>query len=149
MASVHCLSVVIRVSQGCSCAILKVLSSSLSTSPPPQICHRPQYYKLVDECIAQIVLHRNGCDPDFKCRNLQLDIEALIGNPRTHILRLRLCTCRLTRHTVAAQSTQGSEDAESTIFPVLMKFTLTFTFIHSLIQSDLQLRTHTHSRLRG
>ncbi|XP_060759615.1 protein diaphanous homolog 1 [Neoarius graeffei] len=41
---------------------------------------RPQYYKLMDECIAQIVLHRNGCDPDFKCRNLQLDIEALIDN---------------------------------------------------------------------
>ncbi|XP_058263850.1 protein diaphanous homolog 1 isoform X1 [Hemibagrus wyckioides] len=41
---------------------------------------RPQYYKLIDECIAQIVLHRNGCDPDFKCRNLQLDIEALIDN---------------------------------------------------------------------
>ncbi|MCJ8735748.1 hypothetical protein PDJAM_G00251050 [Pangasius djambal] len=41
---------------------------------------RPQYYKLMDECIAQIVLHRNGCDPDFKCRNLQLDVEALIDN---------------------------------------------------------------------
>ncbi|KPP63107.1 hypothetical protein Z043_118660, partial [Scleropages formosus] len=27
---------------------------------------RPQYYKLIDECIAQIVLHKNGCDPDFK-----------------------------------------------------------------------------------
>ncbi|GAA6092905.1 protein diaphanous homolog 1 isoform X1 [Tachysurus ichikawai] len=41
---------------------------------------RPQYYRLIDECIGQIVLHRNGCDPDFKCRNLQLDIEALIDN---------------------------------------------------------------------
>ncbi|XP_076015765.1 protein diaphanous homolog 1 isoform X2 [Genypterus blacodes] len=41
---------------------------------------RPQYYKLIDECIAQIVLHRNGADPDFKCRNLSLDIEGLIDN---------------------------------------------------------------------
>lgn len=40
---------------------------------------RPQYYKLIDECIAQIVLHRNGADPDFKCRNLQLEVETLIG----------------------------------------------------------------------
>uniref|UniRef100_A0A8P4GEI9 Diaphanous related formin 1 n=1 Tax=Dicentrarchus labrax TaxID=13489 RepID=A0A8P4GEI9_DICLA len=40
---------------------------------------RPQYYKLIDECIAQIVLHRNGADPDFKCRNLSLNIESLIG----------------------------------------------------------------------
>lgn len=41
--------------------------------------HRPQYYKLIDECTAQIVLHRNGADPDFKCRNLSLNIEGLIG----------------------------------------------------------------------
>ncbi|XP_034546447.1 protein diaphanous homolog 1-like [Notolabrus celidotus] len=41
---------------------------------------RPQYYKLIDECIAQIVLHRNGADPDFKCRNLNLNIEGLIDN---------------------------------------------------------------------
>nr|XP_033488869.1 protein diaphanous homolog 1-like isoform X1 [Epinephelus lanceolatus] len=41
---------------------------------------RPQYYKLIDECIAQIVLHRNGADPDFKCRNLSLNVESLIDN---------------------------------------------------------------------
>ncbi|KAF7664312.1 hypothetical protein LDENG_00180910 [Lucifuga dentata] len=41
---------------------------------------RPQYYKLIDECVAQIVLHRNGADPDFKCRNLSFDIEGLIDN---------------------------------------------------------------------
>uniref|UniRef100_A0AAX7T7H2 Diaphanous related formin 1 n=1 Tax=Astatotilapia calliptera TaxID=8154 RepID=A0AAX7T7H2_ASTCA len=40
---------------------------------------RPQYYKLIDECISQIVLHRNGTDPDFKCRNLSFNIEGLIG----------------------------------------------------------------------
>ncbi|XP_029367824.1 protein diaphanous homolog 1 isoform X1 [Echeneis naucrates] len=41
---------------------------------------RPQYYKLIDECIAQIVLHKNGADPDFKCRNLSFNIEGLIDN---------------------------------------------------------------------
>lgn len=44
---------------------------------PPR--SRPQYYKLIDECVAQIVLHRNGADPDFKCRHLSLEIEGLIG----------------------------------------------------------------------
>ncbi|XP_044772663.1 protein diaphanous homolog 1 [Neomonachus schauinslandi] len=39
---------------------------------------RPQYYKLIEECISQIVLHKNGADPDFKCRHLQIDIEGLI-----------------------------------------------------------------------
>ncbi|XP_077464779.1 protein diaphanous homolog 1 isoform X2 [Stigmatopora argus] len=41
---------------------------------------RPQYYKLIDECVSQIVLHRNGADPDFKCRNISLNIENLIDN---------------------------------------------------------------------
>lgn len=50
---------------------------NVNLSLPPT--HRPQYYKLVDECIAQIVLRRNGADPDFKCRNLSLNIEGLIG----------------------------------------------------------------------
>ena len=27
---------------------------------------RPAYYKLVEECVSQIVLHRSGCDPDFR-----------------------------------------------------------------------------------
>ncbi|KAJ8015354.1 hypothetical protein DPEC_G00025260 [Dallia pectoralis] len=41
---------------------------------------RPQYYRLIDECIAQIVLHKNGADPDFKCRKFSLDVEGLIDN---------------------------------------------------------------------
>jgi len=45
---------------------------------------RPQYYKLIDECTAQIVLHRNGCDPDFKCRKFDLDVGYLIGKTHTH-----------------------------------------------------------------
>ncbi|XP_045432535.1 protein diaphanous homolog 1 isoform X4 [Pipistrellus kuhlii] len=39
---------------------------------------RPQYYRLIEECISQIVLFKNGADPDFKCRHLQIDIEGLI-----------------------------------------------------------------------
>ncbi|KAJ7338058.1 hypothetical protein JRQ81_010585 [Phrynocephalus forsythii] len=41
---------------------------------------RPQYFKLIDECISQIVLHRNGADPDFKRRRLDFNIEGLIDN---------------------------------------------------------------------
>ncbi|XP_043347093.1 protein diaphanous homolog 1 isoform X2 [Dermochelys coriacea] len=41
---------------------------------------RSQYYKLIDECISQIVLHKNGADPDFKCKRLNIDIEGLIDN---------------------------------------------------------------------
>ncbi|KGL85389.1 Protein diaphanous 1, partial [Tinamus guttatus] len=41
---------------------------------------RPQYYKLIDECVSQIVLYKNGADPDFKCRRLNVNVEGLIDN---------------------------------------------------------------------
>ncbi|XP_074866008.1 protein diaphanous homolog 1 isoform X2 [Carettochelys insculpta] len=41
---------------------------------------RPQYYKVIDECISQIVLHKNGADPDFKCKRLSINFEGLIDN---------------------------------------------------------------------
>ena len=40
---------------------------------------RPQYFKLIDECIAQIVLHKSGVDPDFAAKKLQIDIDNVIG----------------------------------------------------------------------
>ena len=26
---------------------------------------RPQYYRLIEECVSQIILHKSGMDPDF------------------------------------------------------------------------------------
>ncbi|RLW08244.1 hypothetical protein DV515_00003286 [Chloebia gouldiae] len=34
----------------------------------------PQYFKLIEECVSQIVLHRSGTDPDFSYRK-RLDIN--------------------------------------------------------------------------
>ncbi|XP_077255342.1 diaphanous related formin 1 isoform X3 [Temnothorax americanus] len=40
---------------------------------------RPAYYKLTEECISQIVLHRSGCDPDFSAtKRFQIDVQPLI-----------------------------------------------------------------------
>ncbi|XP_055958630.1 protein diaphanous homolog 2-like [Patella vulgata] len=41
---------------------------------------RPQYYKLIEECVTQIVLHRNGVDPDFKTQRFEIDVEPLLSN---------------------------------------------------------------------
>ncbi|XP_077166966.1 protein diaphanous homolog 1 [Paroedura picta] len=41
---------------------------------------RPQYFKLIEECISQIVLQKNGVDPDFKCKHIDLNVEGLIDN---------------------------------------------------------------------
>ena len=44
------------------------------------VLRRPQYYKLIDECISQIVLRKGGIDPDFHyTRKFDLDVEHLIG----------------------------------------------------------------------
>uniref|UniRef100_UPI00358FCA35 protein diaphanous homolog 2-like isoform X2 n=1 Tax=Myxine glutinosa TaxID=7769 RepID=UPI00358FCA35 len=40
---------------------------------------RTQYYRLVDECVSQIVLHRGGSDPDFRHgKRFHLDVDHLI-----------------------------------------------------------------------
>ncbi|KAH0953784.1 hypothetical protein HN011_009923, partial [Eciton burchellii] len=40
---------------------------------------RTAYYKLIEECVSQIVLHRSGCDPDFSAtKRFQVDVQPLI-----------------------------------------------------------------------
>uniref|UniRef100_A0A8C5CL57 Diaphanous related formin 2 n=1 Tax=Gadus morhua TaxID=8049 RepID=A0A8C5CL57_GADMO len=40
---------------------------------------RPQYYKILEECVSQVVLHRSGMDPDFGCsKRLDVDFTHLI-----------------------------------------------------------------------
>ncbi|XP_060109936.1 LOW QUALITY PROTEIN: protein diaphanous homolog 1 [Heteronotia binoei] len=41
---------------------------------------RPQYFKLIEECVSQIILQKNGVDPDFKCKHVDLHVEGLIDN---------------------------------------------------------------------
>lgn len=41
---------------------------------------RPQYYKLIEECVTQIVLHRAGTDPDFRhTKRFDIDVEPLLS----------------------------------------------------------------------
>lgn len=45
---------------------------------------RPQYFKIIEECVSQIVLHRSGTDPDFSYRKrLDVDFSHLIGKSHT------------------------------------------------------------------
>eukprot|EP00731_Ephydatia_muelleri_P030908 Em0022g422a len=40
---------------------------------------RPQYFKLIDACVTQIVLHKNGIDPDFSyTQKFKIDVDNLI-----------------------------------------------------------------------
>ncbi|XP_052277095.1 protein diaphanous homolog 2-like isoform X2 [Dreissena polymorpha] len=41
---------------------------------------RPQFYKLIEECVTQIVLHRNGFDPDFRKPRFEIDVNYLLDN---------------------------------------------------------------------
>lgn len=41
---------------------------------------RPQYFKLVDKCISQIILHKSGLDPDFHyTQKFNIDVDLIIG----------------------------------------------------------------------
>jgi diaphanous 2 len=40
---------------------------------------RPAYFKLIEECVTQIVLHKGGNDPDFTAtKRFEIDVEPLI-----------------------------------------------------------------------
>uniref|UniRef100_A0A8C6TUC8 Diaphanous-related formin 2 n=1 Tax=Neogobius melanostomus TaxID=47308 RepID=A0A8C6TUC8_9GOBI len=59
---------------------------------------RPQYYKVIEECASQIVLHRSGMDPDFGySKRLDVDFTHLIGktNYFTKLELIFLSSCRL------------------------------------------------------
>eukprot|EP00095_Tigriopus_kingsejongensis_P005027 maker-scaffold139_size317827-snap-gene-2.29 protein:Tk05027 transcript:maker-scaffold139_size317827-snap-gene-2.29-mRNA-1 annotation:"protein diaphanous-like isoform x2" len=59
--------------------LLSVLQHFLCIRDDVQI--RPAYYKLIEECVSQIVLHRSGCDPDFRAtKRFNIDVTPLIDN---------------------------------------------------------------------
>lgn len=47
---------------------------------------RPQYFKLIEECVSQIVLQKSGVDPDFGARKLTIDVDALVGKSIIYII---------------------------------------------------------------
>uniref|UniRef100_A0A182PKU2 Diaphanous n=1 Tax=Anopheles epiroticus TaxID=199890 RepID=A0A182PKU2_9DIPT len=42
--------------------------------------YRPAYFKLIEECVSQIVLHKNGCDPNFESRDFHIDTSTLLDD---------------------------------------------------------------------
>uniref|UniRef100_A0A8C0U7N3 Diaphanous related formin 2 n=1 Tax=Cyanistes caeruleus TaxID=156563 RepID=A0A8C0U7N3_CYACU len=64
---------------------------------------RPQYYKIIEECVSQIVLHCSGMDPDFKYRG-RMDINF------THLIGLLWCGHNWTNSPVLLESLQFDEE---------------------------------------
>ncbi|XP_053672897.1 protein diaphanous isoform X2 [Anopheles nili] len=42
--------------------------------------HRPAYFKLIEECVSQIVLHKSGYDPNFESRDFHIDTSTLLDD---------------------------------------------------------------------
>jgi hypothetical protein len=43
-----------------------------------RFCRRPAYFKLIEECVSQIVLQKSGIDPDFNKKRFDLDLQPLL-----------------------------------------------------------------------
>lgn len=55
---------------------------------------RPQYFKIIEECVSQIVLHRSGTDPDFTYRKrLDVDFSHLLGKSYPFLQRNAIKGC--------------------------------------------------------
>ncbi|KAL1500812.1 hypothetical protein ABEB36_006253 [Hypothenemus hampei] len=39
---------------------------------------RPAYFKIIEEVVSQIVLHKSGLDPDFKKNHIDIDLQPLL-----------------------------------------------------------------------
>ncbi|XP_045469378.1 protein diaphanous isoform X3 [Harmonia axyridis] len=39
---------------------------------------RPAYFKIIEECVSQLVLHKSGLDPDFTKKHFDLDLQPLL-----------------------------------------------------------------------
>ncbi|CAG9862213.1 unnamed protein product [Phyllotreta striolata] len=42
------------------------------------IALRSAYFKIIEEVIAQVVLHKSGLDPDFKKNHIEIDLQSLL-----------------------------------------------------------------------
>ena len=76
---------------------------------PVLYCHRVLYFRLIEELVAQVVLQRNGADPDFCYRHLDINIDTLISNMQqndTESLKKRLEESDSKRHEVEASCEQ-------------------------------------------
>lgn len=47
---------------------------------------RPAYYKLIEECVSQIVLHKSGLDPDFTKKHFDIDLQSLVDELKKGML---------------------------------------------------------------
>ena len=46
---------------------------------------RPAYFRLIDECVSQIVLHRDGVDPDFRAhKKFSIPVDDIINELAKH-----------------------------------------------------------------
>ncbi|XP_030581251.1 protein diaphanous homolog 3 isoform X2 [Archocentrus centrarchus] len=66
---------------------------------------RPQYFKIIEECVSQIVLHRSGTDPDFSYRK-RLDVDF------SHLLEVCVDKSRIDEHEQRASELAQKFDEE-------------------------------------
>ncbi|KAM3877205.1 protein diaphanous homolog 3-like [Diretmus argenteus] len=66
---------------------------------------RPQYFKIIEECVSQIVLHRSGIDPDFSYRK-RLDVDF------SHLLEVCIDKARVDEYEQSASELAQKYDEE-------------------------------------
>ncbi|XDV51445.1 hypothetical protein PO909_020319 [Leuciscus waleckii] len=71
---------------------------------------RPQYFKIIEECVSQIVLHRSGTDPDFTYRK-RLDVDF------SHLLEV--CVDKARTEEFEQRASELAQKASALSFPLL------------------------------
>uniref|UniRef100_A0A9J8BVJ3 Diaphanous-related formin 3 n=1 Tax=Cyprinus carpio carpio TaxID=630221 RepID=A0A9J8BVJ3_CYPCA len=71
---------------------------------------QPQYFKIIEECVSQIVLHRSGTDPDFAYRK-RLDVDF------SHLLEV--CVDKARAEEFEQRASELAQKASALSFPPL------------------------------
>ena len=62
----------------------------LSLSGRYSFVFRPAYFKIIEECVSQIVLHKSGLDPDFSRKHFDLDLQPLLDELKGKCVKISL-----------------------------------------------------------
>uniref|UniRef100_A0A7N4P8D5 Diaphanous related formin 3 n=1 Tax=Sarcophilus harrisii TaxID=9305 RepID=A0A7N4P8D5_SARHA len=101
---------------------------------------RPQYFKLIEECISQIVLHRDGTDPDFTYRkkldvDLRKFVDICVDQAKLEELEEKASefSRKFEKEFTVHQETQMDGSDFISFFPFPMQITLSPYFFHTML----------------
>ena len=105
---------------------------------------RPQFFKLLDQCVTQIVLHKSGIDPDFHyTKKFNVDVDPLIGTYNCTVSGYWDCVSSYALHNLPLPPSLDGlvdkakvEESEARAYDLEQLVSHSHSFVHSMDMND-------------